>query len=377
MKNLINSIRENFDIFKNIIKLADKKVQFIFYSESKYYQKYNYILIDQLAKKYPNQIFYVSSDKEDKYNNFKVNNLYIGNGILMHLFFSSIKAKYFFLTLTDLGNHFLKKKNNIDNYVYYFHSPDSTFKSYTAGAFDNYDIILCNGPYQTNEIRFRENLKTIKKKKLIPSGYFYFDYSLQNIDLKQNNDEILVAPSWSYKHSDYIDKNFVKIIEQLLKKNYKVTFRPHPEHFKRSKKILHIINESFKKNENYKFDDHKDNIGSMQNAKCLITDESGISMEYLVLFNRPVLILSEIEKTHNKDYLEFKDFIPIEKELNKNFSQIFKYDQIENIDSLIEKSIIKFKSKNSLLKNFIKKNFYNFGKVKIEFEKILENRMFD
>ena len=70
----------------------------------------------------------------------------------------------------------------------------------------------------------------------------------------------------------------------------------------------------------------------MQNAKCLITDESGISMEYLVLFNRPVLILSEIEKTHNKDYLEFKDFIPIEKELNKNFSQIFKYDQIENID---------------------------------------------
>ena len=279
--------------------------------------------------------------------------------------------------MTDLGNHFLKKKNNIDNYVYYFHSPDSTFKSYTAGAFDNYDIILCNGPYQTNEIRFRENLKTIKKKKLIPSGYFYFDYSLQNIDLKQNNDEILVAPSWSYKHSDYIDKNFVKIIEQLLKKNYKVTFRPHPEHFKRSKKILHIINESFKKNENYKFDDHKDNIGSMQNAKCLITDESGISMEYLVLFNRPVLILSEIEKTHNKDYLEFKDFIPIEKELNKNFSQIFKYDQIENIDSLIEKSIIKFKSKNSLLKNFIKKNFYNFGKVKIEFEKILENRMFD
>ena len=30
MKNLINSIRENFDIFKNIIKLADKKYSLFF-----------------------------------------------------------------------------------------------------------------------------------------------------------------------------------------------------------------------------------------------------------------------------------------------------------------------------------------------------------
>ena len=33
-----------------------------------------------------------------------------------------------------------------------------------------------------------------------------------------------------------MDENFIKVIDELLKKNNKVTFRPHPEHIKRSKK---------------------------------------------------------------------------------------------------------------------------------------------
>ena len=62
----------------------------------------------------------------------------------MNLFFSIVKVDYLFLTLTDLGNHLIKKQKTFEKYVYYFHVAISTFKSYTNTAFDNYDIVLCN-----------------------------------------------------------------------------------------------------------------------------------------------------------------------------------------------------------------------------------------
>ena len=52
----------------------------------------------------------------------------------------------------------------------------STTKVYTAGAFDSFDIILCNGDYQLKEIRKREMIKKIREKQIIQTGYFYLDY---------------------------------------------------------------------------------------------------------------------------------------------------------------------------------------------------------
>ena len=167
MLKLFKNIKNDYSILRNIFSLANKKMKFIFYSENRFYQKYSYPIIELLDKKYPNQIIYVSSDIDDKILTGNVKNFFIGNGLLMKIFFSIIKAEYFFLTVTDLDNHYLKKNKNVNKYIYYFHVAGSRFKGYTKGAFDNYDIILCNGQFQKNEIEFRENKKKLKKKKLI------------------------------------------------------------------------------------------------------------------------------------------------------------------------------------------------------------------
>ena len=245
MIEIIKKIKLNLCILKNILKLTDKKIKIIFYSESKYYQQCSETLIRFFAKKYPEQVYYVSSDFDDKIEDSDINNLFIGNGLLMNFFFSIIKAEYFFLTLTDLDNHSLKKSKKIDNYIYYFHSGGSTFQGYTESSFDNYDIILCNGQFHIDEIRFRENKKKLPHKKLILTGFFYFDEIRKKINFNQNAEEILIAPSWNYECKDYINNNFIDIIEELLIKNHKVTFRPHPEHYKRSKNTLKIIKNKF------------------------------------------------------------------------------------------------------------------------------------
>ena len=71
------------------------------------------------------------------------------------------------MTLTDLGNHEIKRSKNCKSYAYLFHSLVSTHKGYTHKAFENYDVILSNGEYQKKEFEIFEKLFNFKKKKFL------------------------------------------------------------------------------------------------------------------------------------------------------------------------------------------------------------------
>ena len=359
MLKIISKIIDNINIFKNINITLKKKIKIIFYSENKSYLKYSCLLIELLSKAYPNQILYVSSDKEDRFENINVINLYVGKNFFLQYFFLKIKAQYLFMTTIDLGNNILKKTKNIKKYIYYFHAPVSTTRAYTSKAFDNYDVILCNGDYQVHEIRKREDLKNLKKKQLFKSGYFYFDYLKKNLDFNVNSNEILVAPSWNYNEKNFINEDFEEIIEILLNKNYRVRFRPHPEHIKRSAIFLNRIKEKFKL-KNFVFDFNIENIKSMQQAQCLITDNSGIAIEFTLILKKPVLYYESLKKIHNKEIRDYEDLLNIEDEVKKQFGYKLKRSDFSKIDQLIDNATKKF-SQNSTQKvnEFLNKNFYN------------------
>ena len=370
MFKIMNRIIEAFNIFKNINTLSSKEIKIIFYSENKTYLKYSYLLIEYLCKIFPNQILYVSSDKKDYIKSLNIKNLYIGKKFFLQYFFLKIKAQCLFMTTIDLGNNsILKKTNNIKKYIYYFHSPVSTTRSYTTKAFDNYDVILCNGAYQINEIRKRENLKSFKSKELIKTGYFYFDYLKKNLDLNNNkSDEILIAPSWNLNEKNFINESFEEVIEVILSKNYNVKFRPHPEHLKRSTIFLNKIQKKFK-SKNFTFDLDDDNIGAMERAKCLITDNSGIAIEFILILRRPVLYYESLKKIHNQEMKDYEDMFNLEDTVKNYFGSKFERDEIKDIDLLIKNSIKNFNVVNdNKIDDFINKNFYNINST-VEFFK--------
>lgn len=375
-KKLLINYKNFFSSFNELIKLNQLiksnviNLKFIFFSENKTYQKFTKILIDVLSEKYPKQVYYFSLDKNDIIESTNVNNFFIYNNYLAKFFFDNIKGENLFLTLTDLDNHFLKKTTNIKNYIYYFHSPVSTIKNYTPKAFDNYDTILCNGKFQAKEIRFREDLKKLNRKKIINTGYFYFDYLKEKFDFNINNNEVLIAPSWNYSQVNFLNENFVDLINILLQKGEKVIFRPHPEHLKRSSKILNKIIRN-NSNPNFYFDDNHENIYSMQKSKCLITDSSGIAMEYMLILKRPVLYLDEHDKIHNKDIHDYSNIDIIDYEIKKKFGYLFKQKDFTNIDNIINDAEEKFKYKLKHIEYFINENFFNYGKTK----KFLENNL--
>ena len=366
INKLFNYVKNFLKIFNEINSVNNTRPKFIFYSEGKSYLKYGYLLIKYLSTKYPGQVYYVSSEIDDKIENLDVINLYIGQGFLLQYFFKSIKTDNLFMTVTDLDNNILKKNNFVKNYIYFFHGAVSTTRVYTQSAFDNYNTILCNGEYQISEIRLREKLSNLKPKKLINNGYIYFDYLKDKIYLSNKSDEILVAPSWNKNRLNFINEDFEEIITNLLNKGFKVRFRPHPETLKRAKALMKLYKEKFESS-NFIFDDNSENLESLNKAKFLITDNSGISIEYMMIFKKPVIFYNDFDKIHNEEFKIYNNLEPLEDMIKKKFGYEFNKHEIKNISHIIEMASENFDKYE--IDNFLEKNFYNYGKTIEYFEK--------
>ena len=124
-------------------------------------------------------------------------------------------------------------------------------------------------------------------------------------------------------------------------------------------------------------DDEPKSAGSdkeaMENAKCLITDNSGIALEYTVILKRPVLYLDDKEKLHNSELIDYVNLNNLEDSVKNIFGYKFKKEEIHSIDLFIDNSIKDFKSRNLEIDKFVNKNFYNNTNI----IKFLKNSMND
>ena len=77
----------------------------------------------------------------------------------------------------------------------------------------------------------------------------------------------------------------------------------------------------------------------MKNAKCLITDNSGISIEYMMLFKKPVIFYSDFDKVHNESFEMFKNLNTIEDTIKEKFGYEFNKHELIEIDKVINKAI--------------------------------------
>tara|TARA_B100001057_G_scaffold493667_1_gene588618 strand:- start:3472 stop:4578 length:1107 start_codon:yes stop_codon:yes gene_type:complete len=349
-------------IFYSILKLIfSKKFDFIFFSEEKSYQKYYILLIEKLlTKKY--SIAYLSSDKNDFINLKGINNFYVGEGLTRMFAFMIVRSKFLFLTLPDLGYNEIKKQpDNINYYIYFFHAVNSAHRAFKKNAFNNYDIIFCAGEYHYNELRKLEEINNSKKKFLPKTGYLYFDYLSKNNKELKKEDFVLVAPSWNYNKKNFLNETCLNLITNLLKSDQKVFFRPHMEHHKRNKNTLNTIKEKFSTNKNFIFDEKTENLDSMLKSKILITDNSGIAIEYMFSLKRPVIYFDYFSKIHNElfDKINIK---PMEDQIKEKFGYFVKEKHVDDLDlkHLISDAEKKFLDNSQNLQNFINKNFFNF-----------------
>jgi len=354
---------------KRFTNLDRNEKQIVFYSENQNSMIIFESLINELINKHNVSICYVTSSKEEtilKTTNKKIKTFCIGDGIARTKFFLNLKADILIMTMPDLGTFHIKRSKVYSvHYVYMFHAMVSTHLLYQKKAFDQFDTIFCVGPYQIDEIRSAEKIYNLKPKKLIQFGYNHLDNLIEkysnrkNILLQEKKIiQILIAPSWGKK--GLFETVVEEIIDVLLETGYKIILRPHPMTQKKSKKKISYLDKKFSSHPNFILEQDITNFDSFAQSDIMISDWSGVPLEFAFTFERPILYIDVQKKMHNPDFEEIPH-IPIEISIRDKIGIIIPKSEIKSIPKKIEELSEKSESMKEQIKKIREDTIFNIG----------------
>ena len=105
-----------------------------------------------------------------------------------------------------------------------------------------------------------------------------------------------------------------EIVRILLDSGFYVILRPHPVTLKKSSKVIQKIEKEFKDNLNFKLETDIRNTESFFLCDCMISDWSGVAIEYAFALEKPVLYVDIPKKINNHDYNDL-EIIPLEEKI--------------------------------------------------------------
>ena len=335
------SFGEEWNNLKKFENLSDFERSIVFYAENEASMNHFRTLIFELTERMNFQICYITSVKNDQILSSKNKNIlsfYIGEGTARTKFFLTLRAKILVMDMPDLDRYHIKRSKAYPvHYIYLFHSMFSIHSYLRKGALDNYDTIFCVGPHHVNELRTTEKLYGLKPKTIINYGFGRLDTLLQEKEKFAKPDSnlkdlILITPS--YGDENLLEKCGIELIDTLLKSDFRVLLRPHFRTLRDSKELIDSIKNKFGKNPSFIFEDGVIPPEYFHNSICMISDWSGISMEYAFTFERSVIFIDVPKKilNPNADDLPLE---PIEISIRKKIGHIVSTNNIREIPNII------------------------------------------
>ena len=351
----------------NELDLDERSI--VFYSEDISSFVHFEQIIHELTEKMGCQICYVTSAKDDPIltsQNKRIKAFYIGHGAIRTKFFMELKAEVLVMTMPNLETYFIKRSKVYPvHYVYVFHSIVSTHTIYRKGAFDHFDSIFCVGPHHVEEISATESVYDLKHKNLVKYGYGLLDNLQTNKSMKNQQrctedgkKKILVAPSWG--KNGLLETKGLELVKILLDGGYHVTVRPHPMTIRKWSKTIKAIENEFKSNANFEIEKDVSTFESLYSAYGLISDWSGIAMEYAFACELPVLYIDGSPKINNSSYDKIS-CEALEITIRNLIGKVISPNELESLPKIIEstyENIDNFKTKIQEVRD---KTVFNLG----------------
>ena len=351
----------------NELDLDERSI--VFYSEDISSFVHFEQIIHELTEKMGCQICYVTSAKDDPIltsQNKRIKAFYIGLGAIRTKFFMELKAEVLVMTMPNLETYFIKRSKVYPvHYVYVFHSMVSTHTIYRKGAFDHFDSIFCVGPHHVEEISATESVYGLKHKNLVKYGYGLLDNLQTNKSMKNQQrctedgkKKILVAPSWG--KNGLLQTKGLELVKILLDGGYHVTVRPHPMTIRKWSKTIKAIENEFKSNANFEIEKDVSTFESLYSAYGLISDWSGIAMEYAFACELPVLYIDGSPKINNSSYDKIS-CEALEITIRNLIGKVISPNELESLPKIIEstyENIDNFKTKIQEVRD---KTVFNLG----------------
>ena len=213
----------------------------------------------------------------------------------------------------------------------------------------------------------------MKKKKIVKHGYGRLDTLIdeaRSTDIRKsasNNKVVLIAPSWGA--NGLIETKGQEIISILLDSGFDVILRPHPMTIKKSKKVIQKIEKEFKDNLNFKLETDIRNTESFFLCDCMISDWSGVAIEYAFAFEKPILYVDTPQKINNPECDQI-NLVPLEEKIRSQIGEVISLSELSLIPSRINQflqSQNKFKEKIQKIKEETVFNVGNSGEQGAEY----------
>lgn len=336
-----------------------------FYSESGiYYQNFK-ATVEAIISRSSIKILYITSDLNDpvwKLSSRQFEVFYINS--LLPFIFPFINTKVLVLTMADLDRYHIKRSTNDVNHIYMFHAINSTHMTYNTGAFDHYDTIFCVGPHHVEEIRKTEEVYDLPPKRLLEIGYSWLedienDYQKTHAKLSLERPRILIAPSWN--SGNILETCIDIILERCLPLNWDIVVRPHPEFIKRQPDTIKRLNETYSNYDNFTLETESASSENIKGSSLLITDWSGIGIEYAWGMGKPVIYIDTPMKVHNPEY-EKIGIVPLEVRVRSKIGKVLIPEQCNKIDTEVSQLLSVDTDNTKILAKLRDEYIYNWGR---------------
>ena len=351
----------------------DENNSIVIFNEGKTYWNTFKPVVEKLIEK--NQKFaYYTMDIEDpclRIPNRLMDNRYIGDGNFAYTKIGNLNANVVLSTTPNIGTkgYPIPRSKGIKKLVHVFHGFDDLAFLH-RGSLDHYDAVLLVGEFEIPIIRKLEHLRNLPAKELIPAGLPYMDELLEKAKLFSN--KLNTIPQKTFKHNSditvllapsYGEKGFLycygtDFIEKLAKQNFNLILRPHPQSLKFEKKLLRTVEEKLKKYSNIEWDWNPDGTQSFQKADILISDTSGVRLDFAFVYQKPFITMP-ISFEMLQDY-EIADLGGSwTEEAIREIGYTLAQNEIQDLDKIVL-NVLQGKTDEAIIE-IRKKHIYNLG----------------
>ncbi|MCL1884884.1 MAG: YidC/Oxa1 family membrane protein insertase [Defluviitaleaceae bacterium] len=351
--------RENSDI----AQFKSAKKQLVFYSISSGQYKFYKNTIDYLLENSKIIIHYLTNDPDDSIFNQKHPCLipYYASQQRTISLMLKLDTEILVTTVPDLQSFHMKRSVVRDDieYIHTFHSINSTHLTYREKAFDRFDTLFCVGPHQVEEIRRREAMANLPKKRLLKVGYGLYDQLVEsyNSNNVNNNPRILIAPSW--QADNILDICIEPLLESIANQKYDIVVRPHPQYIRLFPAQIESLKERFSKiNKSIVFELDFSGNESIFKSDIVITDWSNIGYEFAYCTLKPCIFINTPMKVMNPNYERY-GIQPIDISLRDSVGVSVDIEKVETINETIDYLLQNKDSYKNKIEETVKQYIYH------------------
>lgn len=244
------------------------------------------------------------------------------------------------------------------------HSLVSLHAAYTPGAFDHYTQLFSAGPHHTREWEAMDRIAGRSPRQSFSVGYTKLDSLLQAFHQSKlkagTHKQVLLAPSWG--RTNILEMIGLQLIQALLSSGFEVILRPHP--LQMYAPITRIIAEACENNPNFCIENPASTQSSLYTADLMISDYSGVALEFAFLRLRPVLFIDVPPKISNPEWSVFGEPM-VEMALRPKLGQVL---PPTSLDAILEAAVSLAGSGDAYEQQLLavrNENLYNYGSAQV------------